>query len=124
MELLSLDAFARHYDCHRLCLMLLTSPLTLSLPLSLHSLEMHKNLTLDPTSTPTSTTTLTSTPAMPIQLPKLLAPSPLMGMGMGLGTFDSMLGQHRGLTTKIKGGLVMQAAATGMHGGATKFTPY
>lgn len=90
------------------------------------SLEMHKALTLaDPSATPTSMTLTSNHPAplAAIPLAQYLKPMPLMGTGMaGMAIFDNLATQ-KNFTSKMKGGLTLQAAAAAKSNG-NKFAPY
>lgn len=109
-----------------------------------NSMELHKNLTLDPTSNPSSTATamtLTSTPPMAIPLTQLVKPSPLalaatavpastatLFAATDLNNFSSQ-SRIKPLTTKIRSTGTGLSSGGGLENGSKnklerKFAPY
>lgn len=86
------------------------------------SMEMHKNLTLDPTtSTPTSSATLTSVQShAPLAIPLTqLAMKPMPPyVGLNMGMLDSAAATQKNFTAKMRVGV------TALGVDRTKFAPY
>ncbi|XP_064597524.1 poly(rC)-binding protein 3-like [Liolophura sinensis] len=83
------------------------------------SMEMHKNLTLDPTSTPTSFTSAQSHHPLAIPLNQLIKPMPLLGLNQGI--FD-VASSQKSFAAKIRVG----ASANNLKAKTErpKFSPY
>ncbi|XP_021345118.1 poly(rC)-binding protein 3-like isoform X10 [Mizuhopecten yessoensis] len=92
------------------------------------SMEMHKNLTLDPTtSTPTSSATLTSVQShhAPLAIPlNQLAMKPMPLLGLNIGMMDSAAAaaaaNQKNFTAKMRVGVATNA----LRGDRMKFAPY
>ncbi|XP_033732205.1 poly(rC)-binding protein 3-like isoform X6 [Pecten maximus] len=92
------------------------------------SMEMHKNLTLDPTtSTPTSSATLTSVQShhAPLAIPlNQLAMKPMPLLGLNIGMMDSAAAaaaaSQKNFTAKMRVGVATNA----LRGDRMKFAPY